>query len=76
MLAVLLLLRIRESFGVELAIDDVYSGTLTLSDLAARIEAAQLGDIDPEEYAALLAEIEHLSDDEASALLERETRKA
>ena len=38
LLAVLLLLRIRESFGVELSIDDVYSGTLTLADLATRIE--------------------------------------
>jgi FkbH-like protein len=72
LLAVLLLLRIRESFGVELSIDDVYSGTLTLSDLAARIETAQLGGIDPEEYAALLAEIEGLSDDEARQLLATE----
>src|SRR6185436_12072929 len=65
LLAVLLLLRIRESFGVELSIDDVYSGTLTLAGLATRIETAQLGGMDPEEYAALLAEIEGLSDDEA-----------
>jgi acyl carrier protein len=72
LLAVLLLLRIRESFGVELSIDDVYSGTLTLSDLATRIETAQLGGIDPEEYAALLAEIEGLSDEEARELLTAE----
>jgi FkbH-like protein len=72
LLAVLLLLRIREAFGVELSIDDVYSGTLTLSDLAARIETLQLGGIDPEEYAALLAEIEGLSDEEARQLLAAE----
>ena len=72
LLAVLLLLRIRESFGVELSIDDVYSGTLTLAGLAARIETAQLGGIDPEEYAALLAEIEGMSDEEARALLASE----
>jgi FkbH-like protein len=72
LLAVLLLLRIREAFGVELSIDDVYSGTLTLSDLAARIETLQLGGIDPQEYAALLAEIEGLSDDEARQLLAAE----
>lgn len=72
LLAVLLLLRIREGFGVELSIDDVYSGTLTLSDLAARIETAQLGGIDPGEYAALLAEIEGMSDEEARALLSTE----
>jgi FkbH-like protein len=72
LVAVLLLLRVREAFGVELSIDDVYSGTLTLADLAARIEAAQLGEIDPEEYAALLAEIENLTDEEARELLARE----
>jgi acyl carrier protein len=72
LLAVLLLLRIRESFGVELSIDDVYSGTLTLADLATRIETAQLGDLDPAEYAALLAEIEGLSEEEARALLATE----
>jgi FkbH-like protein len=72
LLAVLLLLRVREAFGVELSIDDVYSGTLTLSDLAARIEMLQLGGIDPQEYAALLAEIEGLSDDEARQLLAAE----
>ena len=72
LVAVLLLLRIRETFGVELSIDDVYSGTLTLSDLAVRIETAQLGGIDPKEYAALVAEIEGLTDEEARQLLETE----
>jgi FkbH-like protein len=72
LLAVLLLLKIRETFGVELSIDDVYSGTLTLGDLAVRIEAAQLGKIDSGEYAALLAEIEGMSDDEARELLAKE----
>jgi acyl carrier protein len=72
LLAVLLLLRIRETFEVELSIDDVYSGTLTLADLAARIESAQLGAIDPAEYAVLLEEIENMSDEQARELLERE----
>lgn len=73
LLAVLLLMRIKEEFGVELTVDDVYSGTLTLSELAATIEAKQLGDISPEEYQALLAEIEGLSDEEVRALLEKES---
>jgi FkbH-like protein len=72
LLAVLLLLRIREAFGVELSIDDVYSGTLTLADLAVQIETAQLGNVDPEQYAALLAEIENMSDEQARQLLEKE----
>ena len=61
LLAVLLLLRIKEEFGVELPIDDVYSGTLTLGDLAMRIETFQMGAIDPAEYDRLLQEIEGLS---------------
>jgi FkbH-like protein len=73
LLAVLLLLRIRETFDVELSIDDVYSGTLTLADLAARVESAQLGAIDPAEYAALLEEIENMSDEQARELLARES---
>lgn len=72
LLAVLLLLRVKEVFGVELSIDEVYSGSLTLSNLAVRVEAAQLGGLNPDDYAALLAEIEGLSDDEARELLESE----
>lgn len=72
LLAVLLLMRVKEEFGVELSVDEVYSGSLTLAALAAAIEARQLGAADPEEYQALLAEIENLSDEEVRALLERE----
>ena len=72
LLAVLLLLRVKEEFGVELSVDDVYSGTLTLRDLAQTIEARQAGDVAPEEYQALLAEIEGLSDEEVRALLAAE----
>jgi acyl carrier protein len=75
LLAVLLLMRVKEEFGVELSVDDVYSSTLTLSDLARTIEARQLADLDPEEYQALLAEIEGLSDEEVRALLEEEERR-
>lgn len=69
LLAVLLLLRIKEEFGVELSVDDVYSGTLTLGELARTLEARQLGDITAEEYESLLKEIEGLSDEEVQALL-------
>jgi FkbH-like protein len=72
LLAVLLLMRVKEEFGVELSVDDVYSGTLTLRELARTIEAHQMGDVAPEEYQALLAEIEGLSDEEVSALLAAE----
>ncbi len=72
LLAVLLLLRIKETFGVELPIDDVYSGSLTLSDLATRIETFQMGAMDPAEYDRLLQEIEGLSEEEVQALLANE----
>jgi len=72
LLAVLLLMRVKEEFAIELTVDDVYSGSLTLSELARSIEARQLGEIDPDEYHALLAEIEGLSDEEVRALLEEE----
>jgi FkbH-like protein len=69
LLAVLLIVRVREAFGVELPIDDVYSATLTLGELARRIDAYGA---DPDEYRALLAEIEALSDEEVQALLAKE----
>jgi len=75
LLAVLLLMRVKEEFGVELAVDDVYSGSLTLGSLAAVIDARRLGAADPEEYEALLAEIANLSDEEVRALLEREMQQ-
>jgi len=75
LLAVLLLLRVKEEFGVELSVDDVYSGTLTLRELAQTIEARQMGDVAPEEYQAMLAEIEGLSDEEVHALLAAEEKE-
>ncbi len=63
LLAVLLLVRIQETFGVELSIDDVYSGALTLAELAERI------DMSSPEYVQLLQEIEALSDEEARRML-------
>jgi FkbH-like protein len=72
LLAVLLVVRVKEAFGVELPIDDVYSAGVTLAGLAAKIETYQLGGVNPDEYAALLAEIESLSEEEVRALLAQE----
>jgi FkbH-like protein len=69
LLAVLLLVRIQETFGIELSIDDVYSGALTLAGLAQRIDVIRLGDPDSPEYAELLHEIEALSDEEVRQML-------
>ena len=70
LLAVLLIVRVREAFGVELAIDDVYSANLTLGELANKIEVYRLGDRTA--YEALYKEIEALSDDEVKQLLAAE----
>ncbi len=70
LLAVLLIVRVREAFGVELAIDDVYSANLTLGELARKIEMDQLGD--RAAYEALYKEIEALSDAEVKRLLAAE----
>ncbi len=64
LLMVQMVLRIREAFGVELTVDDVYSATLTLSDLARKIDSGSTGD-----YDALLREIEAMPDDEVTRLL-------
>lgn len=75
LLAVQLLLRLRDAFGVELSLDVVYSGELTVAELARAVELAQLGALDSSEYASLLAELEQMSDEEARALLEAEDEK-
>ena len=72
LLAVLLTLRVREEFGIELPIDDVYSAGLTLNELARKVEAYEFAHVSPEEYRALLAEIEAMTDDEVREALARE----
>ena len=73
LLAVQLLSRIREAYGVELGLDVIYSSAFTVAELAKIIELYQLEREGADRYAALLAEIEGLSDDEVRALLEKET---
>jgi FkbH-like protein len=72
LLAVLLTLRVREEFGIELPIDDVYSAGLTLAELARKIETYQFARVSPEEYRALLEEIENMSDHEVMEALASE----
>jgi FkbH-like protein len=69
LLAVLLISRVQDRLGVTLPVDDVYSGDMTLRDLAMKIDALGAGGMDSAEYDAMLAEIESLSDDEVRALL-------
>ncbi len=69
LLAVQLLSRIRQETGVDLSLDIIYSGRLTVAGMAAAVELAQA---DPEEVDRLLAEIDNLSEEELRALLESE----
>lgn len=72
LLAVQLLARVKQTIGVEVPLDVVYSGTLTVAELAQAVELQELGPVDQAEYAALLAELEGLSEEEVQRLLEQE----
>ena len=69
LLMVQMVMRVREAFGVELSVDDVYSATLTLGDLARKIDGTGL---ESAEYVALLREVEAMSDEEVERLLREE----
>lgn len=69
LLAVQLLSRVRQDMGVELPLELVYTGRLTVASMASAVELARA---DPEEVDRLLAEIDQLSEEELRALLESE----
>jgi acyl carrier protein len=71
LLGVQLLARVRKELGIDVPLEVLYSGRFSVSELARFIEVQQLGEISPEEYASLLAELESLSDEEARDLLVR-----
>jgi FkbH-like protein len=74
LLAVALIMRVKQAFDIELPIDDVYAAGLTLGDLARKVEAHLHGA--PEEYDAILRELESLSDEEVERLLAEESGAA
>jgi hypothetical protein len=63
---------LHEELHIEMPLEAVYTGTLTIAELARSIELFELGQLDDGEYAAMLAEVEGLSEEEAEALLARE----
>ncbi|HZU24832.1 MAG TPA: phosphopantetheine-binding protein [Bryobacteraceae bacterium] len=72
LLAVQLLSIIHETYNVDLSPEIVYDAALTVSSLARAIELQQIDQLGPEEYAAMLEDIEQMSDEEARALLAAE----
>jgi acyl carrier protein len=76
LLAVQLLSRLKEELGVELSLEVVYGADFTVAELAKAIELRELELAGGDQYAALLAEIESLSDEEVRELLAKETAEA
>ena len=72
LLAVQMLSRVREQFRVELALDVVFAGNFSVAELAKAIELDRIERASPDEYAALLQELEGLSEEEIRSLLEEE----
>ncbi len=72
LLAVQLMARVRKEFDVDLSLELVYSGVFTVSTLAEAVELKEFEQTGAEEYAALLREMEGLSDQEVRELLARE----
>ncbi len=72
LLAVQLVARLHRDLAIDLPLEAVYTGTLTVAELARSIELFQQGKVDDPEYDALLAELENMTEEEAEALLARE----
>jgi acyl carrier protein len=72
LLAVELLSRVRKELGVDLSLEVVYTGDFTVAELAKAIELKEIEQTDADEYAALVAELDKLSDEEVRQLLAQE----
>lgn len=72
LLAVQMLSRVRECYRVELPLDVIFAGNFSVAELAKAIELGRVEPATPDEYAALLKELEGLSEEEIRALLEEE----
>jgi len=71
LVAVQLLSRVRQIYGVDLSLAIVYSGKFTVAELARAIELKEI-EQSGADYGELLAELESLSDEEVRALLAKE----
>jgi FkbH-like protein len=71
LLAVQLLSRVRQIYGVELSLEVVYTGDFTVAELAKAVELKEI-EQSGADYQDLLQELEGLSDEEVRALLAEE----
>ncbi len=67
-----LLSRVRQAYQVDLSLDVVYSSAFTVAELAKAIEVRMIEQAGADQYAAILADLEGLSDEEVRALLDQE----
>jgi acyl carrier protein len=63
------MVRVRETFGVELPMQTLINGSFTIADAAQLIERCRIEQADEGDLVDLLAELDGLSDDEIAALL-------
>ncbi|WP_232663234.1 phosphopantetheine-binding protein [Pseudonocardia sp. TRM90224] len=61
--------RVQETFGVELPVEMLFSEDLTVALAARAIDEALLSTVADEELAALLEELDGMSDEQVQALL-------
>lgn len=61
----------RDLFGVELPLSAVFTGAMTVAEMARQIELAQIRGADAKQVAAVLDAVERLSDHEVEAMLAR-----
>lgn len=73
LLAVQLLSRLKEELGIELSLEVVYGADFTVEELAKGIELREIEMAGGDRYAALLAEVESLTDEEVRELLAKES---
>jgi acyl carrier protein len=71
-LAANILSRVQERFQIQVPVDLLFEDTFTIARLARAFEQYQIEQADPGDIAAMLAELNDLSDDEVRALLAEE----
>ena len=76
LLAVQLLSRLKDELGIELSLEVVYGAEFTVAELAKAIELREIEMAGADRYAAMLAEVESLSDEEVRELLAKESAEA
>lgn len=72
LMAVQLLSRVRDRYGVNLSLEVVYSGEFNVAELARAIELNQIEQAGGTAYGDLLREVERLTDEEVRAMLDQE----